>query len=327
MAARPKILIVSDHLSRRDESARVLGGRGLDARVASTFELRFAAAGEQPDILLLDVGRLGPLDVAELVGDAAPGCPVVLLGDRSDIELRELAEASRAAAFVRAGAPDELADEIERHLAGGRQAATAAAPPVDFVALARGATRAEFVAKCPFPFLVSSAALLTQGGRAWTAGVLDDDVLRAIDAVGAVPGPRPTGSAKLSTPTRPGIPVKPATPARRDTPPRSTVTVLAVKKASAGADDAITVGRDRNVDIRIDHATVSKVHAHFARSARGLSLTDAGSRNGTWVAGRLLAPRGAPSLVDSGDLVRFGELEFTFLSAASAWDRLRVTTR
>jgi hypothetical protein len=308
MAGKPKILLVGDRAPQRDEVARALVRRELDVRPASTFELRFAAAGEQPDLVVLDVGPLHPDDLARLLGDAAPACPVLLHGDRSERELRELAHAVQATVFVTGdGTPESLADEVERRLREGPPRSQAERP-VDYLALARRSTRSEFLAACAFPFLLSSANLVPGGGPT-TAGVLDNDLLRAMEEATRPPSRR---SGDLG--------------GRIDTPQK--VTVLAVRQTVRRPDETITVGRERGVDILIDHATVSKKHASFAPVPGGLRVSDAGSRNGTWVAGRLLAPRGAPSpLIESGDVVRVGELEFSFLSPSSAWDRLRVTAR
>ena len=72
---------------------------------------------------------------------------------------------------------------------------------------------------------------------------------------------------------------------------------------------------------------ISTFHAYFTE-AGGFTLSDAGSRNGTWVSGRLLIPKGPPSQVlVSGDSVRFAQLEFTFMSPTTAWDVLRVMTK
>ena len=47
--------------------------------------------------------------------------------------------------------------------------------------------------------------------------------------------------------------------------------------------EMITVGRTGNNDIVIPDATVSKFHAYFRVTDKGLEIVDAGSRNGTKV--------------------------------------------
>jgi len=45
----------------------------------------------------------------------------------------------------------------------------------------------------------------------------------------------------------------------------------------------VTVGRDQNNDIVIDHPSVSKLHAKIRQDEQGLYLSDLGSTNGTFV--------------------------------------------
>jgi hypothetical protein len=78
----------------------------------------------------------------------------------------------------------------------------------------------------------------------------------------------------------------------------------------------ITMGRTTNNDIVLDDASVSRFHGWLQKddgSARW-SLTDAGSKNGTWVAGVKLSPK-KPVTLDNGSKVRVGNLELTFFSA------------
>jgi hypothetical protein len=49
----------------------------------------------------------------------------------------------------------------------------------------------------------------------------------------------------------------------------------------------ILVGRAASSDVLIEHPSISKLHARITRTNSGLyAITDAGSKNGTWVAGR-----------------------------------------
>src|ERR1700733_13793790 len=83
-----KILLVGDHLPERDALALVVADRGFFPRVASTFELVFAAAHEQPDMLVFDAEHVGADEVGRLLREAATGCPVVVLTDREGPDLR-----------------------------------------------------------------------------------------------------------------------------------------------------------------------------------------------------------------------------------------------
>jgi len=76
----------------------------------------------------------------------------------------------------------------------------------------------------------------------------------------------------------------------------------------------INVGRTVNNDVVLDIAGVSKFHAYFSRSSSGSDffLTDANSKNGTFIERRQLRPHAQIKLKD-GDRVCFaGQLEFTF---------------
>src|SRR5262245_28360753 len=65
------------------------------------------------------------------------------------------------------------------------------------------------------------------------------------------------------------------------------------------------VGRDPDVEVRLDASTVSRRHARFVVSAKGTTLEDFGSKNGTFVANeRVTAP---VALVD-GATIGIGSL-------------------
>jgi hypothetical protein len=78
-----------------------------------------------------------------------------------------------------------------------------------------------------------------------------------------------------------------------------------------GGERAV-IGREEEADIRIANAKVSKQHAYFLLQGGLLSISDAGSKNGTWING---APLGAddPVPVDVGDTLQFGSI------AATVW--------
>jgi hypothetical protein len=73
---------------------------------------------------------------------------------------------------------------------------------------------------------------------------------------------------------------------------------------------AVLVGRDRDCDVVLKHARVSKQHAQLSRDGGLLQVTDLGSKNGTRLNGVRLAPR-APSAVDVGDSLAFGPVTAT----------------
>ncbi|MGW7514952.1 FHA domain-containing protein [Streptomyces sp. NPDC054796] len=68
-----------------------------------------------------------------------------------------------------------------------------------------------------------------------------------------------------------------------------------------------TIGRAPGSMLRLNHFTVSRVHAQLRSKPEGWSLRDLGSSNGTWVNGSRIA--GSVS-VRPGDQVRFGQVGF-----------------
>ncbi|MCH8315736.1 MAG: SpoIIE family protein phosphatase [Planctomycetes bacterium] len=71
----------------------------------------------------------------------------------------------------------------------------------------------------------------------------------------------------------------------------------------------ILVGRAQECDLCLADAVVSRRHASVARRKHEWVLTDLGSRHGTYLNGVLLRP-GTPTLIASGDFVRFGPYTF-----------------
>ncbi len=74
----------------------------------------------------------------------------------------------------------------------------------------------------------------------------------------------------------------------------------------------VTVGRTSNNDVVLDDGSVSRFHAWFEKDEQGWWVADAGSKNGTQVAGKPLTAK-QPKLVTSGTRVKIGSLELTFL--------------
>lgn len=88
----------------------------------------------------------------------------------------------------------------------------------------------------------------------------------------------------------------------------------------------VTLGRSRNNDIVLRQETVSKFHAFFTLSpdpARTITITDAGSANGTFVKGRRLTPQVERVALASGDGLRLGELDVTYYTSGGFWERVR----
>lgn len=77
--------------------------------------------------------------------------------------------------------------------------------------------------------------------------------------------------------------------------------------------DEMTIGRDKQANICLDDASVSRLHARIRNSGESIELTDLGSTNGTWVNGENCAQR---TLKDQ-DHVQIGSSVAKFVSAAS----------
>ena len=81
-----------------------------------------------------------------------------------------------------------------------------------------------------------------------------------------------------------------------------------------------SVGQTRNNDIVVRDVTVSKFHAFFQDSddGQGFVLQDARSTNGTFVNDERVPAQGSgdPVRVRAGDVIRFGGVELSFLTAA-----------
>jgi FHA domain len=99
---------------------------------------------------------------------------------------------------------------------------------------------------------------------------------------------------------------------------------LAIQKAQTRFVSMITLGRAANNDLCLDDSSISRFHAFFRRDGARLEVGDAGSRNGTWLAGRRLPSKGPMQAVALGDALRFGSLTFVVQDAAGCWDDLHA---
>ena len=69
------------------------------------------------------------------------------------------------------------------------------------------------------------------------------------------------------------------------------------------------IGRDSDVEVRLDASTVSRRHARIVVTAEGAVLEDFGSKNGTFRGG---APVSAPVQLVDGDAIHIGSLLVTY---------------
>ncbi|MHB8874209.1 MAG: FHA domain-containing protein [Myxococcaceae bacterium] len=103
--------------------------------------------------------------------------------------------------------------------------------------------------------------------------------------------------------------------------------ILRVRKEKDNAfQRGVTIGRTSNNDVVIDDASVSRFHAWFQVDDAGQwSVLDAGSKNGTHIAGTRLKPkRAAPLPRDTR--IRFGQVEVTFLPPKAFLNLLKKRT-
>lgn len=96
------------------------------------------------------------------------------------------------------------------------------------------------------------------------------------------------------------------------------------KRPGSPFEERIGVGRTRNTDVHVADHGVSKYHAYFSLKV-GTSIwqiTDAGSKNGTFVNGRRLGARETIEL-KSGVQVAFGAANFRFFTPEGFYDYLK----
>jgi hypothetical protein len=168
----------------------------------------------------------------------------------------------------------------------------------EYLAQATRMNRQAFAAACPFLFLFGEVSLDTSLGPAQITLANENEATWTS-----------TGS------TRPTV--------RRSGP---VSVALAVRKRTRIFRTMITVGRTRNHDIVLAHASISKFHAFFRYRQTGdiedLMLADAGSRNGTSVNGVRLSGAGEAVRIQPGDLIRLSDVELLLLEAGKLWDRV-----
>src|SRR2546430_17101240 len=93
---------------------------------------------------------------------------------------------------------------------------------------------------------------------------------------------------------------------------RRIVPVLAPKKAVLVGSDDITFGRDASNTFCLDDLSASRFHAMACVREEQLVLKDLGGRNGTYVIGDRLPPKGE-RILKHGDRFRIGISLFVYL--------------
>lgn len=93
-----------------------------------------------------------------------------------------------------------------------------------------------------------------------------------------------------------------------------------------GSLERVSIGRSIDNDVTIADNAVSKIHAFFSQDDKnGMFLADAGSRNGTLVGGRKLAP-GKVYPVDFGEPILLGGLALTLIGSGALWEIVQSQT-
>jgi hypothetical protein len=189
----------------------------------------------------------------------------------------------------------------------------------------------QWVAAHPYHFIVSTAKLVRPTRAQATMTGLDAvrvrDGVIAVKAHESAAAPRdkggrePTGAFRHVDLNKPKG--APAPTSERGARPL----VLPVRKVQSTFPSMITVGRTENNDLVVADEQVSKFHAFFRVVGDRVELSDAGSRNGTFVGSRRLEPRGASALVRTRDKFSFGAVEFQLFDARGCWDWLRQIDR
>jgi hypothetical protein len=130
---------------------------------------------------------------------------------------------------------------------------------------------------------------------------------------------RRAGEKRLQVPEKPSRTLNTSLPALRQELPPSRYLVFPIRKTERSLIERFySVGQTRNNDVVVRDVSVSKFHAFFQHDAAGgFVLQDARSTNGTFVNGVRVPAQGEgqPVALSSGDRVRFGAVELSFLSA------------
>ncbi|HEY5656426.1 MAG TPA: FHA domain-containing protein [Myxococcota bacterium] len=103
--------------------------------------------------------------------------------------------------------------------------------------------------------------------------------------------------------------------------------IYPVVRSERSVGHLVTVGRTSNNDIVIPDLSVSRFHAFLKPVGAGrFHIQDAKSTNGSTVNGVSVPAQGngAPLELTSGDDLRFGQVQLTFLDAHALWEFLRA---
>ncbi len=86
---------------------------------------------------------------------------------------------------------------------------------------------------------------------------------------------------------------------------------VAQDRVEVTAQKALIAGRLAASDITLKHSKISRNHVRFELTAKGLTITDLGSANGSMVGGQRIDPE-TPVLLNPGDTVQLGPFTLHF---------------
>lgn len=98
-----------------------------------------------------------------------------------------------------------------------------------------------------------------------------------------------------------------------------------IRRTARSVGHLVTLGRTANNDVVVPDISISRFHA-FAKEVKGggIAIQDAGSTNGSMVNSNSVPSQGhgPPVQLKSGDSVRLGQVEFSYLDVDSLLDFL-----
>ncbi|NCQ61962.1 MAG: FHA domain-containing protein, partial [Myxococcales bacterium] len=102
------------------------------------------------------------------------------------------------------------------------------------------------------------------------------------------------------------------------TPPPARLVMLTPPAPGAEfalSKDALTVGRAEDLDVWVNHRSISREHATISREGEGFSIRDLESANGMRINGKDTAE----ATLNAGDVVELGQVRFRFVPAGEAY--------
>ena len=181
--------------------------------------------------------------------------------------------------------------------------------PTDWVAEIHALSKAAFVSRHPWWFLVRRSPLSASAPLGSTISTRVPNVMVAAalkrhetQKIPAVKEPRPDAPATAFT--------------RIVRPLHKRTDVFA---------NMITLGRTANSDVYIPDASVSKFHAYF-HVQDVVRMVDAGSHNGTRVDEAPCPPK-VPVEIRPGARIELGRIHLLLLSAEACWDAIHAAPR